>query len=247
MWTPTAVTSWTIAEVRELITSPLFPEYEPDEWEIERDKVKFNPKNQLGKGNYGIVYRGECTLKNGEVVPVAVKTSDDSTDLKRQQFLTEASTMKQIRCFHVISLIGVVSRGIPVLVLMELMEVGDLKSYLRKQRPPDNTEVLYRSFGRVGEGNVEMAEDKETPNSRRSSKKQQNNNNKADDSNGKDPKMKLTIEQLFLWAIQIADGMAYVEANKFVHRDLAARNCLLSADLVVKIGDFGLTRDIYAK
>ncbi|XP_056289248.1 muscle, skeletal receptor tyrosine-protein kinase [Pseudoliparis swirei] len=45
---------------------------------------------------------------------------------------------------------------------------------------------------------------------------------------------------------QIAAGMAYLSERKFVHRDLATRNCLVGEDMVVKIADFGLSRNIYS-
>ncbi|KAJ8024634.1 Tyrosine-protein kinase ABL1 [Holothuria leucospilota] len=46
-------------------------------------------------------------------------------------------------------------------------------------------------------------------------------------------------------AWQISKGMAFLSTTKFFHGDLAARNCLVGADLVVKISDFGLSDDVY--
>uniref|UniRef100_A0A4W4ER22 Activated CDC42 kinase 1 n=1 Tax=Electrophorus electricus TaxID=8005 RepID=A0A4W4ER22_ELEEL len=50
------------------------------------------------------------------------------------------------------------------------------------------------------------------------------------------------ISTLCQYAIQIANGMAYLESKRFIHRDLAARNILLASSEQVKIGDFGLMR-----
>ncbi|XP_012284589.1 insulin-like receptor isoform X2 [Orussus abietinus] len=163
--------------------------YVIDSWEVAREDVEI--LEELGLGNFGMVYRGRL---NG-TEDVAIKTiSEAANEREKNEFLNEASVMKNFSTFHIIKLLGVVSIGNPPFVIMELMENGDLKTYLRRirdtHRVPDAARVLRM-------------------------------------------------------AAEIADGMAYLESKKYVHRDLAARNCMISKDLVCKIGDFGMARDIY--
>uniref|UniRef100_A0A3B3UYP5 Tyrosine-protein kinase receptor n=1 Tax=Poecilia latipinna TaxID=48699 RepID=A0A3B3UYP5_9TELE len=176
--------------------------YVPDEWEVPREKITL--LRELGQGSFGMVYEGiaQDIVKGEPETRVAVKTVNESASLReRIEFLNEASVMKAFNCHHVVRLLGVVSKGQPTLVVMELMTHGDLKSYLRSLRP--------------------------------------------DSENNPSGSPPPTLKDMLQMAAEIADGMAYLNAKKFVHRDLAARNCMVAEDFTVKIGDFGMTRDIY--
>lgn len=168
-------------------------QYVEDEWELSREKIEI--VRELGQGTFGMVYEG---ILHPEKLRCAIKTvNDNATTNDHNIFLNEASVMKlAAKAHHIVRLLGVVSRGSPPYVVMELMALGDLKSYLRATR--DSTDLLPPTVGTI----LNMA-------------------------------------------AQIADGMAFLESRKFVHRDLAARNCMISDDLTVKVGDFGMTRDVY--
>ncbi|CAH0727470.1 unnamed protein product, partial [Brenthis ino] len=183
--------------------------YVPDEWEVPRASIEF--VRELGQGSFGMVYEGlaKGLVKGKPETRCAVKTvNEHATDRERIEFLNEASVMKAFDTFHVVRLLGVVSRGQPTLVVMELMEHGDLKTYLRSHRPDADSSLPKKG----------QLQSSPTP---------------------------PTLQSILQMAIEIADGMAYLSAKKFVHRDLAARNCMVAGDLTVKVGDFGMTRDIY--
>ncbi|GCB64541.1 tyrosine-protein kinase Fer isoform X1 [Scyliorhinus torazame] len=55
-------------------------------------------------------------------------------------------------------------------------------------------------------------------------------------------KDELKMKQLVKMSLDAAAGMAYLEGKNCIHRDLAARNCLVGDSNVLKISDFGMSR-----
>ncbi|XP_075218666.1 vascular endothelial growth factor receptor 1-like [Lycorma delicatula] len=55
----------------------------------------------------------------------------------------------------------------------------------------------------------------------------------------------ISTQDLLCWSFQIARGMEYLASRKVLHGDLAARNVLLAENNIVKICDFGLSKNMY--
>ncbi|XP_048108390.1 LOW QUALITY PROTEIN: proto-oncogene tyrosine-protein kinase ROS [Alosa alosa] len=173
-----------------------------------RDQLKL--QRLLGSGAFGEVYEGIATgIPSVDLkldTRVAVKTlQQGATDEEKTDFLKEAHLMSQFSHPNILRLLGVCLLNEPQYLILELMEGGDLRSYLMGARPaPDHGPLL-------------------------------------------------NLGDLMDICLDVAKGCAYLEKMHFVHRDLAARNCLVSLqgytdpERVVKIGDFGLSRDVYKK
>ena len=56
----------------------------------------------------------------------------------------------------------------------------------------------------------------------------------------------LSPSTLLYMALQVSNGMRYLASLQFVHRDLATRNCLVGANYLIKIADFGMSRSLYS-
>jgi len=88
-------------------------------------------QEHLGSGEFGTVSHG--LLNNN--LQVAVKTiNTDANDNDKLRFLQEAAIMCQFDHENVIKLYGVVTEA-PVMIVLEYMSRGDLRSLLRELQP----------------------------------------------------------------------------------------------------------------
>ncbi|XP_060586450.1 tyrosine-protein kinase RYK-like isoform X2 [Ruditapes philippinarum] len=55
----------------------------------------------------------------------------------------------------------------------------------------------------------------------------------------------LSTQQIVYMAIQVIRGIQFLHRKKIVHKDIAARNCVVESDLIVKLTDNSLARDLF--
>ncbi|XP_066596406.1 vascular endothelial growth factor receptor 1-like [Prorops nasuta] len=259
-WAEVILKNKNVLYVEQEVEGLLYKNYN-DSLEIPNKCVKLI--RELGEGQFGKVYLGH--LEDNDGTNVAVKMANNSNPAKefeaRLQLMEEIEMMKAAGPHpHLVRMIGYCSfPKKPMCIILEYLQGGDLLAYLYSRRDAENkyakqpevngyihqpriSETLYtticsqRSFNSVSTSSNN--EDKNFLGKYINIQKNITNTKFENNWYGK-----IDYYQFLQFALDIARGMAHLELKGITHRDLAARNILITADLTLKISDFGLSRN----
>ncbi|GAB0088001.1 hypothetical protein DMENIID0001_023760 [Sergentomyia squamirostris] len=170
---------------------------------------------KIGEGQFGIVRKAILVI-NGEITTVAAKELKGNSWEQKEKFIEEIKIMKSVpEHNNILRFVGHITN--PTQNFLLFTEYCDKGSLLNYLRSEWNTYHSNQNF-RTSSNIVE---------------------------NPCYIEEHLTWKSLLANALQVAEGMNFLNMQNVVHRDLAARNVLLNKDNVAKIADFGLSRDVY--
>ncbi|KAL2945564.1 Receptor-like kinase TMK3 [Bienertia sinuspersici] len=95
----------------------------------------FSPENQLGRGGFGVVYKGE--LGNGTKIAVKRMESGVINTKQLDEFQAEIAVLSKVRHRHLVSLFGYSTEGNEKLLVYEYMPQGALSKHLFRWRDFD--------------------------------------------------------------------------------------------------------------
>jgi proto-oncogene tyrosine-protein kinase Ret len=121
---------------------------------------------------------------------------------------------------HVVQLLGCIVAKTPMAMIMEFCPFGDLHSNLVQWR---------KEIGAYVKPNFKTDPDSISL---------------VSDMDCQYAQEELKEGDLFSFAHQIAIGMRYLASMNVIHRDLACRNVLVGENKILKISDFGLSKEI---
>uniref|UniRef100_UPI0037E8BE2E muscle, skeletal receptor tyrosine-protein kinase n=1 Tax=Semicossyphus pulcher TaxID=241346 RepID=UPI0037E8BE2E len=185
--------------------------------EYPRNNIQY--VRDIGEGAFGRVFQARAPglLPMESFTMVAVKMLKEEASADMQNdFQREAALMAEFDHPNIVRLLGVCAVGKPMCLMFEYMAHGDLNEYLRRRSPTQSVRTLSCASLSGRSFSLELEA------------------------------VSLSCTEQLSISKQIAAGMAYLSGRKFVHRDLATRNCLVREEMVVKIADFGLSRNIYS-
>ncbi|XP_056322391.1 muscle, skeletal receptor tyrosine-protein kinase [Danio aesculapii] len=185
--------------------------------EYPRNNIEY--VRDIGEGAFGRVFQARAPglLPTEPFTMVAVKMLKEEASTDMQNdFQREAALMSEFDHPNIVRLLGVCAVGKPMCLMFEYMAYGDLNEFLRRRCATQQPSL---SRDTLTSSSLVSEPERYPP---------------------------LSCQEQLSISKQVAAGMAYLSERKFVHRDLATRNCLVAENLVVKIADFGLSRNIYA-
>ena len=216
-------------------------------WGLIVEENQLEIHNRIGQGAFGTVYRGymNSIAPNGPRTEVAIKQLKMGNEDTRSLCVEMALLLHVRNHPNVLKLLGITTSRTLKLVL-EFAPFGNLRSFLKANRPnfpnymlPPNPDAYRGNYRPVDTGGPSASRPRtvsvlENPTSPAASN---------DRSHLICPT--LAFDHLLGYALQMAQGMIYLHSKRMIHRDLAARNILVFSDKLVKIGDFGLARNLY--
>lgn len=193
-------------------------------YEIDKEQLDIDPSVVLGTGAYAVVLQG-VLHKNNDDIKVAIKTAKPMDDVSFfKALLSELKIMGFIGTHqNIVNLVGAYTRSIQnreIYICIEFCDNGNVLSYLRNNRNRFTNQVDPNG-GFIDNVPITI------------------------DSFVYPDRVGLSTLTLMKWAEEVANGMEFLGHKKVIHGDLAARNILLTEHLVAKIGDFGLSRQLF--
>ncbi|XP_012158328.1 fibroblast growth factor receptor 3 [Ceratitis capitata] len=233
-----------------------------DVFEIPHSAIQIGP--EVGEGAFGRVYKAVAVnlrRMRGRTVVAVKQLKKNPTSDEVAEFLGEIEMLKGVgRHNNIVCFYGCCTIRAPYLMIMEFVGRGDLLTYLRTVR---QSSTKFKPNGHVPYANQDQESEQSKPKVKYIELKLSTQSVDSEFETERQPKTSvaettytiiededynepfeyiLDHKELHNFALQIANGMRFLEEQEITHRDLAARNVLIDDRKTLKISDFGLSR-----
>ncbi|KAL1248647.1 hypothetical protein QQF64_021965 [Cirrhinus molitorella] len=251
-----------------------FREFKYDlKWEFPRENLELGNELGSGAFGMVVQATAYGISKPGVSIQVAVKMLKDKHQaVEKEALMSELKMLTHIGHHeNIVNLLGACTGSGPIYLIFQYCCNGDLLNYLKSNRESfhkyltdafnrDRFRGLYHNFQqkRNSSGYIEP-DNNQYVHMIPATKGQENEVLlrpsissvstveeflECEDKHQEEELQSLTYDDLLSFSFQVAKGMEFLSSKNCIHRDLAARNVLVTHGRQVKIGDFGLARDI---